>query len=359
MMGFASFRKMSKGIIYTLYFCLQSLWSHAAPGADTGRQKLPDSLYIMQYDHQLHLRTKYGTQYMEYKSFFPGGLRLVTRPNETYSITFGFSYRFIDLSYSFSPPFISLNKDNEIKGETFRKAFSGSFSFHRVTVYGEYINTKGFYLANTDEFDSTWERGDPYIQFPDSRIKQLGASISYCTNPRFSLPSVRGGDERQLKTAGTLLPVLSFQNFVFSSENSNPDEGKTEATHNFDMTLAVPYAINFVIKKQGYISAGAGPAIGVDFFKSLAFDANSNLVTTKGTRFAYGFLARMNVGYNGPRFFGGFEGLINQYSHNSSNEQRLQKVSFLLQLFVGVRIKPPKFLKQSVEWCERKWPILE
>src|SRR5262245_24185710 len=80
------------------------------------KKKLPDSLFIVRYDTLLHLQTWISSSQMEYRFKYDKDFQLVLAPNDINNLSFGFSYRYLELGFSFSPRFINAQNDEWQKG---------------------------------------------------------------------------------------------------------------------------------------------------------------------------------------------------------------------------------------------------
>lgn len=322
--------------------------------------KKVDSSFIKSYYHDLDLGTQFGSQYMEYRTYYNDTFFISIRPNEVYTLSPSINYRWLSVSYAFTPEFLEFNNDDSLRGNTRFRRLSTSFSFGQLALSGVWSTTRGFYLANMGDVYPSWKPGDPYLQFPEMEVKRVIVSAVYRTNPNFSLKAINSGEEEQLRSAWTLLPALNIMHFKFNVPNGDPQQaGTIELTNNTDINIVMPIAGTWVFSKHAYISAAAGPIMGVDFFRSFAIDENNNIVQSDGTRFSSGFHFGLNIGYNQPRWYIGFSNLSSSYRHGVSNAERMAKLHTQFTLYGGLRIKPPRPLKRSLDWAEKIVPFLK
>src|SRR4026207_1928229 len=80
-------------------------------GSMVDRKKLPDSIYIKRLDTLLHLQSWISAGQMDYRLVYDKDFKLVLGPNEITSFSFGLSYRYLDLSLSFTPRFLNTGQD--------------------------------------------------------------------------------------------------------------------------------------------------------------------------------------------------------------------------------------------------------
>lgn len=317
-----------------------------------------DTNAIRSYDHMLNVGIEYGSQFTEYRTYYNDTFYLAARPNEVYTFSPFFKYRWLTLSYAFTPDFVNLNNDNNLRGETRYRRLSGSISFNQLSLHGSIASTKGFYIANMPDVDANWKPGDPYIQIPDLKVLQLQGAAVYRTNPNFSIKAIQGGEEMQLKSAWSFLPGFNFQHFQFVANNNDSVPGQVDVSNNFDVNLMLPIAGTWVFGKHAFVSGTAGPMIGVDFFNSLAVTESRSLVRANGTRMSAGFYYGVNLGYNHPKWYVGLTSYVSHYKHGSANDERLAKVFNRFTLYAGYRLKALPFMKKTMDWAEKIVPFL-
>jgi hypothetical protein len=347
-----SFILASASLLAGMSLCAQPD-SLQAPAA-----KSSDSLYIRSYYQQLDLGMQYGTQFMEYSTLYPDGFEIVLRPNETWLLTPSLNYRWLSLSYSFTPAFINPNRDDEIRGKSTYRSLSTSLNFGRFSMNARWAKTEGFYLANTSDLYPTWEEGDPYVQFPDMRVRRFQFSTTYRTHKHFSLKAVTGGDEEQLRSAWTFLPSIHLLQFRFEVPGDDDKPGTTELTNNLDLHFTLPVAGTWVFAPHAFVSASAGPEVGVEFFRSLAYNQRSLLATTEGTRASLGYYYAINGGYNGPKWYTGLSAVNSRYQTSDQVSAAMGKRLFQISIYGGIRLNGPRLLRKSLDWAEKVFPFL-
>ena len=91
-----------------VFFPVLSLYGQH--GADTSihhYKKYRDSSFIKSFDTVLHLQSWVSTNSMDYTLMYDKDFKLVLAPNQTNTLSFGFSYRYLDLGIGFSPRFMN------------------------------------------------------------------------------------------------------------------------------------------------------------------------------------------------------------------------------------------------------------
>ena len=318
-------------------------------------KKLPDSLYIRRYDTLLHLQSWISVNQMEYRLNYSEDFKLVLAPNEINNLSFGFSYRYLELGLSFSPKFFNSENDTWKKGKSEKFSLGFGFSMYRFHLSFDLTSVKGFYLKNSGDFGRSVP-DSPYLLFPHLRVGYFSTLLRYNINPKFSTAALTGGSQVQLRSAWTVTPTFQFVTFNFRDEVDSSGV-QSETTYSTDLNLLVPVLGTVVISPKFSFTMGAGPSIGVDFFKSVAFNEDNKLVLSKGTGFTAGYTFQTALGYNNKRFYSGFEYRYRSYGHKLENLQRLIKQYSYFQIYFGWRIKPPGFAKKTLDWANKVSPV--
>jgi hypothetical protein len=317
----------------------------------------PDSFFIRSYDDYLHFTLTYNTHNILYRVTDNADAKFILSPNEIYETEISVSYSFIRLKYAFSPRFLDINNNENIKGRTSRNDFEIDLGINRFDVVFEHSDVTGFYLHNTSDFDAGWRPGQPYTLFPGLRDKQTGGSITYNCNKRFSYASLDGGTEQQLKTAFSVLPALYVYYFRMRDEDTAVEKGEDVYTKTWDIYFSIPAAANFVFAKNWYCAVNAGPGLGVDIISSELVDKSFNRVYQKQTFATIGYAARLSIGWCNRKYFAGVDGSVRRYAHISNGDDMMEKRFYNASIYVGTRFRPPGFVKRGMDWVKKILPV--
>ena len=130
-----------------------------------------DSVYITRFDTLLHLQSWISAHLLEYKLVYNKDFKLLLSPQQINNLSFGFSYRYLELGLSFSPDFLNTGQDKAEKGKSEQFTFGTGFSIHRFKLNIDLSSVKGFYLKNSKDFLRAAVLPDtPYLVFPDLRV---------------------------------------------------------------------------------------------------------------------------------------------------------------------------------------------
>jgi len=314
-----------------------------------------DSNYIKRLDTLLHLKTWISANQMKYTLVYSKDFKLVLAPNKINSLSFGLSYRYLDLGFSITPGFLNPTNTNDSKGESEQFSFQTSFQIQQFNLSLDLSSVKGFYLQNSTEFLRTLP-DSAYILYPDLSVRYFSLLLRYNLNPKFSTATLTGGTQIQLRSTYTLIPAIQFATFKFK-DDSNKSGVQHEDTYSTDINLLLPLTGTLVISPGFSATMGLGPSLGVDFFKSIATDDSNKVVLSKGTEFTFGYTFRTAISYHLGRLYMGFEYQNRRYGHEIEDVSKLIKQYSYFQFFIGWRLKAPIFAKKSLDWINKISPV--
>jgi hypothetical protein len=196
----------------------------------------------------------------------------------------------------------------------------------------------------------------PYRVFPDLNIGYFSTLLRYNVNQKFSTAALSGGTKVQRRSAYTFLPSFQFSTFRFRG-GSKASGVQNESTYSTDLNLLFPAMGTLVLSPKFSASLGFGPSFGVDFFKSVSIDDSSKIVLSKGTKLITGYSFQAALGYHSEKFFAGLEFRYRSYGHKIEDISRLIKQYSYFQLFVGWRLKAPRFARNSLDWVNKISPV--
>jgi len=170
-----------------------------------------DSTYILSFVDKIIVKVNIDTQLESFtiRSNNEPDIKIAT--NNQIRLNLSLDYEFIGASIGFSPKFIPGNNDDNLKGKSSFIDYKFRFFFGNWTQEIQYRRNEGFYVENTNDFQTNWISGrDPFIQFSDLKSILWRGSTSYVLNPNFSLRNVVYNTEWQLKSAGSFVPTLKY-----------------------------------------------------------------------------------------------------------------------------------------------------
>lgn len=207
----------------------------------------------------------------------------------------------------------------------------------------------GFYI---DDPDSKPPSNTPYPQRSDISTRNFGASVNYIFNHnRFSFRSAYNFAERQLQSAGSVIAFGSLADFQLTADSALAGDvyrdrfGESSRVKDVKSTVfgAAP-GYTYSLIYRGFFLNGA-VAIGPAYNWSI-YNLESG-GSVKDSRFTLYTAARISIGYNGDRIFGGFS-FINQEHGARFEKVELSSSNSTFKILVGYRFNETGFLKKRI-----------
>ena len=274
--------------------------------------------------------------------------KFILYPNTPTNLRLNLNYRFISFGFQFAPDFIPGNGDEDLRGKTKSFGLGTSLIFKHWFFDLSYSKVNGYYLDNTDDF-MTREQGDPYIQFPDLNYNGLAFAVGYYNNAKFSFRSLTSQTERQLKSAGSFIPVFNFRYYKIDDKSIGLS---TQKSNNIEASIGPGYTYTFVAKEKFYLSLGLQGSIGY---------LNTNLTTRQPTgdiitnqdNFIFRWDGKTGIGYNGSSFYTGLYANVSGTEYKQENTTATNfETRVFYHLFLGIRIKSPDYLERQATKLE-------
>lgn len=251
-------------------------------------------------------------------------------PNAKTTLGVAVQYDIISFSLGFAPTFFDENKDNKGSKMT---AFSFNLFPGRFMQHFDLYNQKGITIT---------EEGGASTYFPGLKTLKIGGSTSYFFNKNYSFTASAFQNAKQLRSAGSFAPVLSYYYTEFNAKSEPKiNSGKM---YFIDVALAPAYYYNWVIGKNFLLSSGA--SLGAGF--------TTTVDDTTTTRFLVTGSLHLAPGYNGERWFAGLNARATFFSHGSESNVQVSDVIGYSTLFVGYRFDEPGILKKEREKIEKR-----
>ncbi|MBL7857716.1 MAG: DUF4421 family protein [Cyclobacteriaceae bacterium] len=267
-------------------------------------------------------------------------------PNTTTLAKIHFNYKFLSFNLKFAPSFFPGNGDEAMKGETKSFGLSTGFNFRHWFHNFSYSKTKGYYLNNSEDFDA-YVPGGPCLQVPELVVTNFEGSNGYSFNPKFSVKSLTTQTERQVKSAGSFIPMLGYRYYIVN--NKEEEATSKQKSNNFEFVVSAGYHYTFVIQKNFYFSLGITPGMGYIFTKLSTRIPGMDEVVTHSNNPVIRLDGRGALGYNGRAFFAGC--ILNATATSFEQEGTTAVNSYTraaYQIFVGIRLNAPPKLRNKV-----------
>lgn len=333
---------------------------------EKGKDSITSNLinpFIEDHSNQLNIKLDITNEQTKYYIPFDGEKADVrTNLNISYGVVL--SYKYLSVRLAVRPKLSEAKKEN--KGETDHFRLRVKLLFDKWTHRLEYNYTRGFYIENTNDFETQIQNQDYKIQFPYLTTNIVSGSSQYKFNDNYSVKAIESNTEIQLKSAGTFFAGIDYALYFVRGtdqiklENQDiiPRETYNEYT-GFTPIFNAGYHYTFVLHNYWYANLYANPGVGIDFYKTSIYNINESYSKNKTSMYLT-LRTGVSAGYNGKKiYFGGeYKYEINSEKYENDNIS-LQPTKTNFHVFFGYRFKAPKQVRKPVEYIEKKVPVLK
>lgn len=255
-------------------------------------------------------------------------------PNKKTSLNVGVKYDFISFSFGFAPDFLS---DKPGIDDSKMTSFSLNLLPGRFLQHLEFYYQKGLIFQVEDI--------DDYLYFNQMKSWKVGGRTSYLLNRNFSYRAIFNQNERQVKSAGSFAPGLSY--FYSELDARRVPEVSGKITF-FDVAANAAYYYNWVPAKNVLVAAALSGGIGF------------SQTNDEGDRFSsalYQGDLLLAPGYTSDTWFFGAMCHYKLANHNSDGKVSVNDNTTYVMAYVGYRFDAPEFLSSRVESVKEKNPL--
>ena len=222
-----------------------------------------DSLPVVKTSEYVTIKLSLSSDVRGFTSENKGLYKYDIEPNSKNVLKASFNYRWLSLSAATTAKFLPGNNDDALKGKTKSTSYSINLSFKHWQQYLAYNRLKGFYLANTADYQPGWRPGvDEYVQFPNLIYSSFEGRTAYKFNQNFSLAAINSQTERQVKSAGTFMPYISYRYYSIKDKTPLTTQNSSQQSNNLEMIFSAAYLYTIVLQHKLYFSTGLAPGIG-------------------------------------------------------------------------------------------------
>lgn len=277
-----------------------------------------------------------------------GGNGLLTfKPNNAFSFGLGMYLFEFGFELTFAVPLEQKSIDRYGKSKARDVQFNLLGKKWGVDAF--YQKYRGFYVIDS-KVDVPGN--EPFPQRPDIVTQNVGLTGSYIfNNQRFSFRSAYNFSERQMFSKGSLLVFSSLSSFKLDADSSILNDAQRVTFGDglaftdlrfTSFSIAPGYTYSLVFKSfflNGTLAVG--PAH--NWIKYDTEDGNGKSETTLNSFVA----ARIAIGYNGERLFGGVSFLM-QGSNVKFDDTRFSNNNASFKILIGYRFEEWGFLKRRI-----------
>jgi Domain of unknown function (DUF4421) len=329
--------KKSLFFLFAIVVSLSTIAQNKVSLRATYIERFPDYFFVWPL-------IKGRTTQFEIQQINNNGNKLTFKPNNTVGLGFGLYIFEIGAEITFATPLAAEREALFGKSKATDLQLNLLGKTWGLDVF--YQNYNGFYISDTDGIVIP---GAPYPQRPDVATRNLGINGLYSFNKKFSLRSAYNFSERQRRSAGSfiLTGTLNFYSVKGDSAIYSPKYysrfGANTAFTELDMnTFSVSPGYTYTLVIRNFFINGAfsvGPALHWVDYQVSSKDFSSSLLN--------GFVdIRAGIGYNGKRFFGGVNVVVQARSAKFEGIQFVNS-SNTFKLLIGYRFKELGILKKK------------
>ncbi|MGV3461574.1 MAG: DUF4421 family protein [Flavobacterium sp.] len=249
-------------------------------------------------------------------------------PNQKTTLGIAVQYDIVYFSVGFAPKFFANNKDNKDSKMTSYSLnfFPGRFMQHFDLYYQKGMSLK---VSGAD------------IYLPRLKSLKIGGVTSYLFNRNFSYRATAFQNEKQLKSAGSFAPSLTY---YYTELNGKEEPSLGDKSYFIDISLCPGYYYNWVIAKDFLLSGGASLGAGIS---TIVDDATTTSLLVAGS-------LQIAAGYNSERFFCGVNLRGNFTSNEAEKDVVMSNAISYATAFAGYRFDPPGFIVKEKEKLYKK-----
>jgi hypothetical protein len=272
---------------------------------------------------------------------------LTFKPNNSFS--FGLGMYLFELNFELAFAIPINEKSKSIYGSSKARDVQLNIIGKRWGLDIFYQKYSGFYI--TDKNDEP-ESGVPYPQRPDIDSRNFGLTGNYLfNNQKFSFRSVYNFSERQLYSKGSFLVLSSIGSFRLSADSSIlssqqevifGEKVSFERLRYTTFSIAPGYTYSMIFKNfflNGTLAIG--PAHHWIYYK-LEDGPDRNEIAINSF-----IAARIGIGYNGDRLFGGIS-FVTQGSQVRFEDVQFSNNNGAFKILIGYRFREFGPLKKRV-----------
>jgi hypothetical protein len=310
-----------------------------------------DPTYRVNYFENIIIKTEFtsdvvNVQFTEGRS----GEVLELKPASEYFLGASFDYKWIALGVYFSPKFLTKSvDDSNIKaGESFKTKLNFFYS-DRWRQEFTYSYNKGFFIENQM---SSSQNQDGYLS--NTTLNLFTGSTFFIANRNFSFRAHYAQTERQLKSAGSIIPRITYSySWIKPNLESSGQNSEIERINSIDIFTQLGYMYTLVHNKKWFATAGLHPGVA---YTNSSYKYNNGLPETElFDNFTLGMSGEIAMGYNSYRLYFGGNLQWRNYNYSNNQEDQFSRDNVYFSLHLGYRFNDNKPMRKFFGWFEDKF----
>lgn len=265
-------------------------------------------------------------------------------PAAEYLMGISLDYKWIAVGVSFSPKFLESSDFSDLSNSESIKVEINFFYSDQWRQELSYTYLNGFLNKNEQSSSLSGLR-----VLDNTSLSIFHGSTFYIANNNFSFRSHYAQTERQLKSAGSFIPKLTYSYSITDPNISSPElDIETLKLKSIDIIGQVGYLYTFVTNQKWYATIGLHPGLGYNSAKYNLRDESDRLFSN--TLFALD--GELALGYNDYRWFFGLTGSWRNYNRLNNENQQISRDSEYFEVHFGYRFNDNKPMRKFFGWFE-------
>ena len=319
----------------TCSFLVVFTFVNAQP-ADTLRTT-NDTAWIESMENRMSIKFSINNIYEKFQ-LVTSSNEIKLSPNIKTNGRVNLNYKSIALAFQFSPNFLPGNGDEDTKGKTKSLELWTLLTHGKWFANVSYSSVRGYFLENTRDYLSS-QPGNTFLTFPDLCFVAYALSFGYRVNPNFSIKNILTQTERQLKSAGSIVPGINVRYFIIDDKSTIQPGRATQKSSNLELGIGAGYIYTFVFKKSFYLSGGIRPGMSYINTKLMTRFSAGN-IETEQNNLAFRSDELGAIGYNSSNFFIGLDIAVSGENYQQENTSVTNYDTRLFyEFFTGFRFK--------------------
>lgn len=263
-------------------------------------------------------------------------------PNGNFNLGAGFSYKWLGIGAAFNIGFV--NNDDALKGETSSLDLQVDLYSKRYFFNGNFQYYSGYYWQNPEDFYPEWDGEDSLVVRPDISTVTLGVNGVYVFNhERFSFKAAYQYNERQIKSAGSMLLGIRFSIYGVDADSSFvpshlheyfPKSTEIGGLSSLSLGASFGYTHTFVLGKYVFINGLL--MTGLNTQAIATHDINDEELESV-SKISTNFTFRMAIGVNKPKVYYGMNFTGDSFLIRNPNATELSYSYGKFRIYYGRR----------------------
>jgi hypothetical protein len=316
--------------------------------AKHSEQKGYDASFRVNYFENIILRTELSSDVTRLQ-FFSGrtGELLAIRPVAEYRLGYSLDYKWVAVGFSFTPKFL-LNTQN-IEELNNGESLGFNINFYYTDQWRQelgYQYYKGFFRDGPQRSTGL---GDVLLE--NTTLKTIQGSTFFIVNPEYSFRAHYIQTERQLKSAGSLIPRLRYSFSALKPNFGNlTNYEEVVQINSLDFTAQIGYLYTFVYERKWFATVGLHPGFGYNYSLNRFSDGSIADKTYNSLTFALN--NEVGLGYNNYRWFFGVAYNWRNYNYANNQKDQFARDFVSFNIYMGYRFNDNKPMRKFFGWFE-------